>query len=424
MNEANLNDELNKSKNNIKELLEDIIKGGDNFKKVIENIFKVKQDFMEIINKCLSDNHFDNIKFKFKEFSELFLNLQKLIDIIKQKNDNIKKIISEYENFRDNKNYNEIFNQKKDDEKIHIKGYDEYLKEEDKKFYELKDKIKSKEEKRSVEVQVINLGYYYYSISFCCKTLFNNDFDFDSLIKELKTSHLNNKMCLTKIHKNIYINDIIKSNKFEDDETLSKYIDECPKLFEIDEIKSIKDFFINQCKIKKEYLDYRGNSIYFNSSHNNRRGQEKYDPPYDCISFGLKSLGIYENDDWLNNKSVSSKWAIAYHGIGNLANFINIKEMIFNIIKNGLKPGNSQAKMGQRDKRHPQETIGKGVYLYPTFKDAEENAGIIYIKQKKYKIILMVRVLIEKISEPEDAEQWVLPKEYIRSYRILAKKIE
>ena len=36
----------------------------------------------------------------------------------------------------------------------------------------------------------------------------------------------------------------------------------------------------------------------------------------------------------------------------------------------------------------------------------------------------MVRVLIEKISEPEDAEQWVLPKEYIRGYRILAKKIE
>jgi len=80
--------------------------------------------------------------------------------------------------------------------------------------------------------------------------------------------------------------------------------------------------------------------------------------------------------------------------------------------------------MGQRDKRHPQETIGEGVYLYPTFKDAEENAGIVYIKQKKYKLILMTRVLIEKIREPEDAEQWILNTDDIRIYRILAKKVE
>jgi hypothetical protein len=226
------------------------------------------------------------------------------------------------------------------------------------------------------------------------------------------------------INKNIYVNDIIKSNKFEDDKTLSKYIHEYPILFEIDEIKSFKDFLINQCKIKKEELDYRGNAIYFNLSHNNKRGQEKYDPPHGCICLGLKRIRKYENDDWLNNKSESSKWAIAYHGIGNLANFINIKAMIFNIINYGLKPGNSQDKMGKKDKRHPQGTIGEGVYLNPKFKDAEENAGTIYIKQKKYKIILMVRVLIEKISEPEDAEQWILPKDYIRSYRILAKKIE
>ena len=40
------------------------------------------------------------------------------------------------------------------------------------------------------------------------------------------------------------------------------------------------------------------------------------------------------------------------------------------------------------------------------------------------KIILMARVLIEKISEPEDAEQWILKNEDIRVYRILAKLIE
>ena len=40
------------------------------------------------------------------------------------------------------------------------------------------------------------------------------------------------------------------------------------------------------------------------------------------------------------------------------------------------------------------------------------------------RIILMTRVLIGKISEPEDAEQWILKNEDIRVYRILAKKID
>ena len=395
MNESNLEDELNKSKDNIKELLEDIIKSGDNFKIVFENIYTVKKDFIEIINKCLSDKYFDNIKLKFKEFSELMFNLQKSIDIIKQKKESINKIITEYENFRDIKNLKEILSQNKDDEEIHINGYIDYLREEDKKFYETNEKKKSKETIKSVEVQIINLDYYYYSISFCCKAQFNNDFDFDSLVEKLKISYSNKKMCLSKIDKNIYVNDIIRSNKFEDDITLSKYIKEYPKLFEI---KLFKDFLIKECGIKKEDLDYRGNAIYFNLRHNNKRGKEKYDPPYGCISLGLKSIGKYENDDWLNNNSESSKWAIAYYGIGNLSNYNQIKEMICNIIKNGLKPGNSQDKMGQKDKRHPQKTIGSGVYLFPTFKNAKENSGIVYIKQKKYKIILMARVLIEKIS--------------------------
>jgi len=36
----------------------------------------------------------------------------------------------------------------------------------------------------------------------------------------------------------------------------------------------------------------------------------------------------------------------------------------------------------------------------------------------------MARVLIERISEPEGAEQWILKNEDIRVYRILAKMIE
>ena len=425
MNDENFNDTLNKYIENFIKTLEDIIKDRDSFKKAFEKFVIIGKDFMEIINKCLNDAYFDDIKSKYKEFSESIASLTSFINAINTKKDKLNKSITEYGNIRDSKIYNEIYNQNNNDEKYNIVGYEEYLKKEDKLLYISNDNIlKPQENIKPVEIKIINLDYYYYSISFYSKTEISKDFNFDSLMKELEICYKNKKMCLTKIHKNTYVNDVIRSNKFENDKIMSSYLHQCPKLFEIEEIILIRDFLINKCKIKKSELDYRGNAINFNLSHNNKRGQEKYDPPHGCICLGLNCIGKYENDDWLHNKSESSKWAIAYHGIGNLSDYINIKEMIKSIIKNGVKPGSSQDKKGQKDKRHPQKTIGEGVYLYPSFKNAEENAGIIIINHKKYKIILMARVLIEKISEPEDAEQWILEEDDIRPYRILVKRID
>ena len=384
--------------------------------KFFDDTLQFRNYFMEEGNNLsnfLNNVSFENIKSKYKDYSESLSSIQSWIEGIKIKKDQINYFITQYENFRDLDNYIEIYNQMNEERTI-FEGYPEFCDEK------VRSCALSEKEIITKKRQKINFEYCY-SISFCSKSNINSNSDFNSIIQELKNSNSNNKMCFSKIHKNIYINDIIKSNKFEDDNIISKYISEFPK---INEIKSVEDFLIQQCKIKKDDLDYRGNAIYFNLSQNNKRGQEKYDPPHGCISIGLKSIRKYENDDWLHNNSETSRWAIAYHGIGNLSKYKDIKEMIFNIIKNGLKPGNSQDKMGQKDKRHPQETIGEGVYLYPTFKDAEENAGIVYIKQKKYKIILMTRVLIEKISEPEDAKQWILNTDDIRIYRVLAKKVE
>ena len=372
-----------------------------------------RNDFMNRINNCLTAISFDTLKSQFKEFSELISTIQNWADRIKNIKEKINSLITQYENFRDSSNFIEIL--KENEEKIIFEGNIEFC---DEKISN--DNSNPKKEIKNKKKQ-LNDFYYYYSISFCSNIYLNNDSDFNSIIKELKYSNSYNKMLLSKIHKNIYINNIIKSKKFEDNNIISKYTYECPK---INDIKLLEEFLIKKCNIKKQDLDYRGNAIYFNLSQNNKRGQEKYDPPHGCICLGLKCIGKYENDDWLNNNSESSKWAIAYHGIGNLSMHKDIKAMIFNIIKDGLKPGNSQAKIGQKDKRHPKNKIKQGVYLYPTFKNAEENTGIIYINNKKYKIILMARVLIEKISEPEDAEQWILKNEDIRVYRILAKMIE
>ena len=412
---------------NIIENIKDIIKKANRLKETCDKIINIGNDFIELNKKNLDDKYFDNIKAKYKEFSESIASLPNFLEGIKNKKDNINIKITQIENLRRNPcNLSEILFQDKDKDNENseiVTDLEEFLlNEKNKKIKELNGKIKAKENIKSVNIQIINLDhYYYYSVSFCCKTQLNNDFD--SLIKELKNADSNNKMCLSKIHKNVYVNDIIKSNKFDDNNAISKFINECPKLFEINEIKSLKDFLINQCKIKNEDLDYRGNGILFNRSNNNKRGQEKYDPPYGCISLGLRSAGKYENDDWLNNNSILSEWGIAYHGVGNLSSHSDIILMLFNIIKYGLKPGNTQDKMGQKDKRHPQNTIGRGIYLNPIFKDAEDNSGIVIINKKQYKIILMTRVLIDKISEPEDAKQWILQKEHIRINRILFKRV-
>ena len=113
MTETKIEDELIKSIKNIKNLLEDIQKDGDIFKKVFENIYKIGKDFKETIKNILKDNNFDNIKPIYKNFSELVSSLYKSIDGIKQKKNDIQKIISDYENFRDNKNYNKFLTKKK-----------------------------------------------------------------------------------------------------------------------------------------------------------------------------------------------------------------------------------------------------------------------------------------------------------------------
>ena len=56
----------------------------------------------------------------------------------------------------------------------------------------------------------------------------------------------------------------------------------------------------------------------------------------------------------------------------------------------------------EKDKRHRGRTIGKGIYLTKDINIAEEYSGIIPFNCKKYKIVLMAKVLIDKIREPEN----------------------
>ena len=165
-----------------------------------------------------------------------------------------------------------------------------------------------------------------------------------------------------------------------------------------------------------ENSDYRGNCLYFNTSGNIKRGSEIYDPPYGFLALGIKVIGKYNDDNWLTCKNEYSEWAIAYHPIFYF-------ESIRKISEEGLIPGDSQDKKNQNDKRHPGKRIKEGIYLYSKIQLAEDKARVIWFNNKGYKFIIMTRVLIKNIMEPEETKScWILEKEYVRSYRLLVKR--
>ena len=151
------------------------------------------------------------------------------------------------------------------------------------------------------------------------------------------------------------------------------------------------------------------------------RGTEKNYPPYGWFGIGLNVLGKYDNDEWLDKNT--NKWAIAYYSVGQNTSSIKIREILNKIIiEKKLDICINDFKSSSIDKRHPNETVGFGIYLTPDIKLAEKFAGKLFICGKKYKIVLMAKVLIEKIREPNDINFWILDKEFVRFYRILVKE--
>ena len=224
--------------------------------------------------------------------------------------------------------------------------------------------------------------------------------------------------------KNFSIDNIIKSEHFE--KLTLKLINEYPIFSKFYEIKLLKNnLLIEKYKIDQKYFDNRGNFLVPNSRNNIFRGKELYDPPYGWIGIGLKVLGKYKDgNNWLEDISNNSEWAIAYRGIGynkdnksgkifNFLKYFILKD--FNIVINSF-----QSKLN--DIRHGGE-VKDGIYLTPYINIAEKYTDCISFNNQKYKVLLMAKVKIDKIREPEGSNFWVLNNEDIRIYRVLLKKI-
>ena len=355
-----------------------------------ENDFQSYIKFLEEVNSIVNKLNENNITEK-SEFNISNINIL-LIDAFKSIfNDNKIKLI-------DNSYYSE-------DEEIEL-NLNEIMDEDD---YYIRDK-------------------YYYLINIYPKVKLSNA-NYHK-VNEIIINKINNNLKIDKndiflftIKRTYFINSFIKSSNF----SLLPYIQikqmfpNCNKLYEV---KELIDSLLINCKINRNMLlDSRGNSIYFNLSNNFKRGTERYYPPYNWIGIGIKVLEKYDDDDWINNNSNSSKWATAYHGLGRGLQSKLVEEALNNVLNSNLKPGPNQTYQYDIDKRHGNSKIGEGVYFCLDIKEAEEFAGIIDFNKKKYKIVLMARVLIEKIREPKEMKYFVLDSEYIRVYRILLKEI-
>ena len=98
-----------------------------------------------------------------------------------------------------------------------------------------------------------------------------------------------------------------------------------------------------------------------------------------------------------------------------------------NIIEGGLKSGYFSAHKECADIYHPGKKVGNGVYFTCSIDTAESFAGIIDINDKKYKIVLMVRLKPEAIRHCScTPDYWVVNGEAdeIRPYRILYKETD
>ena len=262
-------------------------------------------------------------------------------------------------------------------------------------------------------------------ISVVSKQRINIDKNILGTITDRISSSLNIQKNNIIILLNDNVNNYVKSMKFAE-LSYNQILYENPILNKLKEVKLLTDnLLLNECKIPKNYFDSKGNCLNPNLSCNLIRGTEIYDPPYGWIGIGLNVEGKYDNgnDDWLNNNTNLSEWAIAYHGISSKISSDSIKKLLKYIItKNGIKIAISKMKSNSNDERHWGK-VGEGIYLSPKIKTAEHYTGTISFNNKRYKVLLMAKVYIKGIREPEFSNFWVLDSKFIRIYRILFKEI-
>ena len=399
-----------------KENLNTIIKKLKIFKKAINETINETHNILNIFdnNVIYNDNNYEEFKIRFKQYEDLLLSTFDS-NIIRDVKENIKNIGYEIDKINEDEinKYNNNFQNLTSLIGLYNSEYERNF--ELSNIYKSIEEISKSQIKNNINEQLYAertnyFDYFFYGIHFYSrsKIIFDSKHK-DTLLKQLENqlSEKKNKIFVSMIKRKDFIHNYIKSEKFDLIHNKNEFDN-----FEI--IKDIKNF-INF--IGSKNIDCLGNSLNFNSSFNSRRGNEIYFPPYGWIGIGLKVIGKYDEDNWINDKDKTSEWVTAYHPASSL-------ESIPKIIVEELKPGHSQDKRNERDKRHKGKKVGEGIYTYQDIKTAEEKAPKILFNNKYFKFVFMLKVLNKEIREPESVNYWILNKDFVRIYRILMKNLD
>ena len=299
--------------------------------------------------------------------------------------------------------------------------------DDDDDFYDERDlENEENEKKEDTNIKSINDKFHYIVNIINKKNNKNEDINNKEILEKIiqALSIKEDDISIMSNNNSIFINNFIKSpifSRLPPKQIKIKY----PGLHCLYDYKLILDGLIRlQCGIPEGNLDYRYNFIIPNLSLNNKRGSEIYNPPYGWLGIGLNVKDKYDNDDnsWLNKNN--NLWAIAYYGFGKNLENDKLRSILKDIILDNKFLIEQHNKCDYNDIRHNGEKVGKGICLSPNINIAEKNCGIFHFNNKKYKIVLMSKVLIENIREPDHYSFWVINNEKdIKIYKILIKEI-
>ena len=211
----------------------------------------------------------------------------------------------------------------------------------------------------------------------------------------------------------LIVNEYLSKKNYNKNIFISEEKDVQKSIYILNNIYSLKkNYLIESCQINANKLDKKYDAIYFKSEKNDIIEGEKYFPPIGWFGIGLK-----------NDKD--PKRPIAYLTFNKILNKEPLKLILNEIIeKKNLEILEYQSPKREFDKRHWNK-VGKGIYLFPNIERAEKYTGTFDINNKKYKIVLLVKVEKDKIKEPKHNKLgcWVVEKDYVKICRILFKEI-
>ena len=180
----------------------------------------------------------------------------------------------------------------------------------------------------------------------------------------------------------------------------------------LSDFKNVSQHLIQEVNISKDRFDFKYNFIIPNL---NIKKYGKPNSPYLWFGIGLKYEEIFKINIDKNNSNIPK--ANAFYGFKNIESDEIKKRLYYIIIKKDLRSNPNIS----NDNKVKDINAGLCLYLYHNIEIAEQETGIIYFGNKKYKIILMTRILPNKRRIFNDT--WIVKSNEIEFISILFKEI-